>query len=250
MTDRATAREELPPQVAEPATMTVLTRVRELIVTGQAAAGSWLKAEALAKQVGVSRTPVRSALAVLTAEGLVSYSVNKGYAVKEITLRDIFDAIDARSVLESRACCLSVDYGWSDAELVELRGYVQASAAILQCSEWSEGIERNWYVINRNLHALIMNVSRNSAIRNAVRMTLLYPIFGDIARLSPVVASHVPQRFRLLPTQPPGYILEMHQDYVTILNAIESEDAGLAGELMLRHILKERSRLAGIATRL
>lgn len=250
MTDRATAQAETSSQVVEPATMTVLTRIRELIVTGEVAAGSRLKAEVLANQVGVSRTPVRSALAVLAAEGLVSYSVNKGYTVKDITLRDIFDAIEARAVLESRACSMSVDYGWSAAELSELQGYVQLGASILSAGNWSEEQEKKWYQMNRDLHALVINVSRNAAIRNAVRMTLIYPIFGDIARLSPVVSQHVPQRLRVLTAEPPQYIADMHAEHRQILQAIEEEDAQVASEAMLDHILSEKYRLAKIATRL
>jgi hypothetical protein len=54
------------------------------IVTGKVAPDTRLRAEALAEQLEVSRTPVRSALALLSAEGLVSYSVNRGYTVRAI----------------------------------------------------------------------------------------------------------------------------------------------------------------------
>ena len=72
------------PQYAEMATHTVLSKLRELIVTGNIAPDTRLRAEALAEQLEVSRTPVRSALALLSAEGLVSYSMNRGYTVRAV----------------------------------------------------------------------------------------------------------------------------------------------------------------------
>lgn len=236
-------------QRAEPATLTVLTRVRELIVTGQIGPGTRLAAETIAKDLGVSRTPVRSALAVLTAEGLVSYHVNRGYMVRDITLRDVLDAIEARAVLESRAAGLSVDYGWADHEAAKLRSIVEEGAAILARGSWSEALETEWYKLNRDFHSLIVSVSRNAAIRNAIRMTLIYPVFGDVARLCPAVAAYVPQRHRTVSDTPPAHVRDSQRDHETILAAIEAEDALLAEQSMLTHVVKSKDRLAALATR-
>jgi len=238
-----------PGQRAEPATLTVLTRVRELIVTGQIAAGTRLAAETIAQELGVSRTPVRSALAVLTAEGLVSYHVNRGYTGRDIRLRDVLDAIEARAVLESRACGLSVDFGWADDELARIREIVEEGAAVVREGKWSEEIERRWYKLNRDFHSLIVSVSRNAAIRNAIRMTLIYPVFGDVARLCPAVAAFVPTRHRLVPATPPAHIIDSQADHEQILAAIVGEDAVLAEQAMLDHVTKSRNRLAALATR-
>lgn len=236
-------------QRAEPATLTVLTRVRELIVTGAIPSGARLAAEAIARDLNVSRTPVRSALAVLAAEGLVSYHVNRGYTVRDIRLRDILDAIEARAVLESRACGLSVDYGWAGEELDQLRATVADGAAILARGEWSEEIESDWYRLNRAFHSLVVRVSRNGAIRTAIRMTVIYPVFGDVARLSPAVAMHVPGRHRVVPATPPAHIVDSQSDHERILAAIEGEDAPLSEQLMLMHVIKSKDRLAAVATR-
>ena len=234
---------------AEPATTTVLTQVRELIVTGTIEPGARLAAEAIAKDLGVSRTPVRSALAVLTAEGLVSYSMNRGYTVRDIGFRDILDAVEARAVLEARACGLSVDYGWSEEELRALETDVEAGRAIIAKGQWSEEIELAWYEANRGFHSLIVRASRNATIRNAVRMTLIHPIFGDIARTSPAVSKFVPKRFREIPAEPPQHIVDSQSDHEAILAAIRDDDAVLAEKLMLDHVLKGKARLAACATR-
>lgn len=233
----------------EPATMTVLSYVRERIVTGVIPANSKLKAEALAAELGVSRTPVRSALAILSAEGLVSYSINRGYTVREITFHDVLDAIEARAVLESRACGLSVDHGWSEEGLAALGGMVAHGQAIIDAGLWSEAIEHDWYSNNRLFHFTIVAASQNVVIRNAIRMTLIHPIFGDIARLCPAVAQLVPQRFRAIPAKPPQHILKSQIDHGQILAAITAEDGPLAERHMLEHVLDTKHRLATIATR-
>ncbi|WP_211258227.1 GntR family transcriptional regulator [Sphingomonas sanxanigenens] len=233
----------------EPATMTVLSYVRERIVTGVIAANSRLRAEALATELGVSRTPVRSALAILSAEGLVSYSINRGYTVREITFHDVLDAIEARAVLESRACGLSVDHGWSAEGLAALGAMVAHGQAIVDGGLWSEAIEHDWYANNRLFHFTIVAASQNVVIRNALRMTLIHPIFGDIARLCPAVAQLVPQRHRAIPAKPPQHILKSQADHGHILAAITAEDAPLAERHMLEHVLDTKHRLATIATR-
>lgn len=236
------------PQHAEAATHTVLSKLRELIVTGKIAPDTRLRAEALAEQLEVSRTPVRSALALLSAEGLVSYSVNRGYTVRPVTIRDIFDSLDVRAALESLACQQSVERGWSEADLEKLAGLVQQSRTIVDRGEWSEDIEREWYELNRLFHRSIHHAARNAVLRNTIRMTLIYPVLGDVARISPSVACHVPQRSRQLPTTTPEHIRESQLDHERVLEAIRKGDGNEAGQLMAAHVLATKNRLHAIAT--
>ncbi|HMP62205.1 MAG TPA: GntR family transcriptional regulator [Phenylobacterium sp.] len=233
----------------EPATYTVLTHLREQIVQGRLPPGSRLRAEALATEMNVSRTPVRSALAVLSAEGLVSYGVNRGYTVQSMKLSDILDSIDVRAQLEGLGCRLSVEMGWSADALSEIEALVARGGALLAESRWSEAIERDWYAINRLFHRGIQLASQNTVLRSAIRMTLLYPLFGDPARLCPAVADHVPLRLREVPPTPPDFILTSQAEHEEILKAIRRGDSGAAGDLMREHVLRTKARLHSIATR-
>lgn len=237
-----------PPQT-EPATHTVLTQLRERIVTGQFAPDSKLRAEALAAELNVSRTPVRSALAVLSAEGLVSYGMNRGYTVRAMGVGDVFDAIDVRAGLEGLAARLSVELGWTDEALCELEGLARSGRAIVDAGAWSEAIELDWYRINRLFHMAIHRASQNTVLRNAIRMTLIYPLFGDPARLCPSVAAHIPPRLRQVPDSPPDFIQRSQSDHERILAAIQAGDVDTAGRLMSEHVLATKTRLHAIATR-
>lgn len=247
MTDGAGQNDSMAdPQQTEPATHTVLMRLREMIVTGKIAPDTKLRAEALATALDVSRTPIRSALAVLSAEGLVNYSVNRGYTVRPVTIGDVFDSIEVRATLEAIAARATVDRGWEPDALRQLTALVEQARAIVDRGEWSEQIEYDWYELNRQFHRSILVASRNEVLRNAVRMTLIYPILGDAARLCPGIAACVPPRFRQVPATPPAHIMESQAEHEAVLAALKREDADGAQRLMSSHVLATRHRLKAI----
>ncbi|MEA1676298.1 GntR family transcriptional regulator [Nitrospirillum sp. BR 11163] len=234
------------PQHTEPATHTVLTRLREMIVTGQIPPETRLRAEGLATQLDVSRTPIRSALAVLSAEGLVNYSVNRGYTVRSVTIGDVFDSIEVRAALEGMAVWTAVERGWQPAALDRLAEIVARGRAIVDQGEWSEAIEHQWYQLNWQFHRSIIVASGNSVLRNALRMTLIYPVFGDVARLCPSVAGSVPSRARQIPAVPPDHIVESQDEHERLLAAIRQGDGAEAQRILSGHILATKRRLHAI----
>lgn len=236
------------PQHAESATHTVLSKLRELIVTGKIAPDTRLRAEALAEQLEVSRTPVRSALALLSAEGLVSYSVNRGYTVRAVTIRDVFDSIEVRATLEALACRVSVDRGWNPEELDRLASLVRQGRAIVDRGDWSEQIEYEWYQLNWIIHRSIHHATHNTVLRNSIRMTVIYPVFGDVARICPSVAAHIPQRFRQLSATVPEHIRASQLDHERLLDALTRGDGEEAARLMSDHVVATKTRLHEIAT--
>jgi GntR family transcriptional regulator of vanillate catabolism len=237
-----------PPQT-EPATHTVLMRLREMIVTGQIPPETRLRAEGLATELAVSRTPIRSALAVLSAEGLVDYGINRGYTVRAVTIGDVFDSIEVRAGLEGQAARMSVDLGWEASALDRLADLVRQGRAILDRGEWSEKAEIEWYELNHAFHRSIHHASQNKVLRNAIRMTLIYPVFGDPARLCPSVAAAVPLRLRQVAATTPEHLLSSQGDHERLLDAIRRQDSAEAGRIMTDHVLATKRRLHAIATR-
>jgi len=76
------------------------SQLREAIISGDLTDGSPLRQDALAEELGVSRIPVREALARLEAEGLVASSPHKGYVVTALSREEILELFELRSLLE------------------------------------------------------------------------------------------------------------------------------------------------------
>ncbi|MBU1345596.1 MAG: GntR family transcriptional regulator [Alphaproteobacteria bacterium] len=236
------------PPSTEPATHTVLSTLREKILTGEIAPGARLRAEALATEMNVSRTPIRSALAVLSAEGIVQYSVNRGYTVRSVTIGDILAAVEVRAALEGTAARMSVDLGWTPGDLARLQDCAIKGREIADRGVWSEQIEFEWYELNWIFHRTINIAARNPVLRTAMRMTILSPVSGDVIHTSPVVAAHVPQRLRKIPDTTPDHVVRSQADHEAILAAILADDGGLAERLMTAHVLATKARVHALAT--
>ena len=90
----------------------VFEALRDAIVHGEFEPGERLLEVALAKRLGVSRTPVREAIRMLELEGLVVMVPRKGAEVARITEKDLRDALEIRLSLEELAvelACKRID---------------------------------------------------------------------------------------------------------------------------------------------
>lgn len=92
-------------------TLKALLSMRELLLTGELAAGQRVSEIWAVDRLGVSRTPVRAALARLEEEGFLEALIGGGYAVKTFTEQDAFDAIEIRGALEGLAARLTAERG-------------------------------------------------------------------------------------------------------------------------------------------
>jgi DNA-binding GntR family transcriptional regulator len=88
-------REDVPPLHTR-----VVAQLRSAIVDGTFKAGERLIEERLAEQLGVSRIPVRQAILVLAAEGLVELSARRGASVATLSAREAREIIEIRALLE------------------------------------------------------------------------------------------------------------------------------------------------------
>lgn len=90
-------------------TETVLAQLRQAIVRGDLALGATLSERVLALQLGVSKTPVREALAQLRLEGLVRIYPQRGAAVFTLSAREVKEICEFRQTLETAALRLSLE---------------------------------------------------------------------------------------------------------------------------------------------
>lgn len=90
-------------QLVKNASVAATQLVRTAILDGRLAPGQRLKEEELARELGISRTPVREALLMLQAEGLVDAVPNRGATVRRHEPDDLDDLYQLRALLEGHA---------------------------------------------------------------------------------------------------------------------------------------------------
>jgi DNA-binding GntR family transcriptional regulator len=96
--------------VADPGTKAdeIALLLEDDIVSGRIEAGSVLRQEQLSERFGVSRTPIREALRRLSAQGLVSFTPNRGVRVRTLSREELREAFLVRAELEGLATELAV----------------------------------------------------------------------------------------------------------------------------------------------
>ncbi len=98
----------------------VAEHLRQSIFGRQLEPGAWIDELKLCAELGISRTPLREALKVLAAEGLVTMKVRRGAYVTEMSERDVREAYQLLALLESDAAAQVASRATSD-ELAELQ---------------------------------------------------------------------------------------------------------------------------------
>jgi len=229
----------------EPLTQTVLVQLRELILSGGLAAGVRLRAEGLATRLGVSRTPLRSALAILAAEGLVRYETNRGYTVREQSLELIIAAIEARAPLQAEATRILSRRPDRAAVIRHLTVVENQMSAISHGDAWSEEIEAAWFGAFYGFHRMILHGAGNPFLRTAMRMTIVYPVFGDLLRIYPPVARRVRPELLVMPITPPPFTRESAADHERLLMRLSEGDGERAAALVYEQALRQRDRILG-----
>jgi DNA-binding GntR family transcriptional regulator len=131
----------------------VAERLRERIVAHTLAPGSWIDEQALTAELGISRTPLREALKVLAAEGLVTMKLRRGAYVTEVSERDLAEVYHLLALLESDAARVVAEHA-SAAQLAEL-------LALHQRLEAEVGDRDAFFAANERFHMKLLEVADN-----------------------------------------------------------------------------------------
>lgn len=149
-----------------------LMGVRELIISGELAAGARLHEVALSARLGISRTPLRAALARLGQEGLVEALPTGGYAVRSFSRADVIDAIELRGVLEGTAVRLAAERGVNGDRMSALETLLRELDQALRGSEEDMQFER-YVELNATFHETLWGLASNTIRREIERVTSL-----------------------------------------------------------------------------
>ncbi|MBU1175910.1 MAG: GntR family transcriptional regulator [Alphaproteobacteria bacterium] len=149
-----------------------LLGVRDLIVSGDLTAGTRLHEVALSEKLGISRTPLRSALAQLRQEGLVETISSGGYAVRRFSRDDVIDAIELRGVLEGTAARLAAERGVDASRLAELRWLLSEIDGAMRGSEAEMDFDR-YVELNAAFHEMLWGLASETIYREIERISRL-----------------------------------------------------------------------------
>jgi DNA-binding GntR family transcriptional regulator len=112
----------------------IARHLREEIVTGQLGPGTVIKDAELADRLGVSITPVREAIVLLSAEGLIDISPNRTRRVTDVSQKNALELIDVMCVL----ACAGVEWGvpnLTGADLARMRQRLDEMLASLRSGD-------------------------------------------------------------------------------------------------------------------
>ena len=131
----------------------VAEQLRQRIFRRELEPGSWIDELKIAEEFGISRTPLREALKVLAAEGLVTMKVRRGAYVTEMSEKDLRDVYHLLSLLESDAAAV-VAATATPAQLREL----EALHAELEAAA---GERERFFAINERFHMRLLELADN-----------------------------------------------------------------------------------------
>ena len=202
----------------------VAARLRERIFAGELAPGSFVDEPALCAELSISRTPLREALKVLVAEGLLRHEPRRGCFVSEITERDLDEIFPVIALLEGR-CAFEAARNATDADL----------AALTQMHERLEKAARarritEYYEANFAIHEAIITLANNR---------WLAQVIGDLRKILRLA--------RLQQLHAPGRLAQSLAEHMAVFAALKARDAEGAEAAMRTHLIRQREALRELA---
>ncbi len=198
----------------------VASTLREEIFAGTLAPGSFIDEVALCELLDISRTPLREALKVLTAEGLMRHEPRRGCFVNEVTEQDLDDIFPVIALLEGR-CAYEAARNASDADLQELgvlhdklQGHAKA------------GRITDYYATNFTIHEAIILLANNRWLSQSI---------SDLRKILKLS--------RLQSLGAPGRLAQSLSEHMTVFAALKSRDSEGAEAAMRTHLTRQREAL-------
>jgi DNA-binding GntR family transcriptional regulator len=198
----------------------VAARLRAMVFDGQLGPGAWIDEKALAEQWQVSRTPLREALKVLAAEGLVELVPHRGCRVIELTEGDADALFPVMALLEGR-CAFEATARATDEDLRELRRLHDE----LERHAAAHDLD-GYYRANHVFHSRVQALAGNRWLDRAT---------GDLRKFLRLM------RGRQLAL--PGRIDRSIEEHRQLIAAFEQRDAARAEAAMHGHLMAQLKAL-------
>lgn len=127
--------------------------LRQRIYQGDLPPGSWLDEVKIAQEFGISRTPLREAIKVLAAEGLLTMKVRRGAYVTEVSKRDLLNVYHLLALLESDAAATVAQHA-NELGLARLQSLHEGLEA-------TTGEPDRYFALNEQFHLALLELADN-----------------------------------------------------------------------------------------
>jgi DNA-binding GntR family transcriptional regulator len=201
----------------------VAARLRTMVFERELPAGSWVDEQALAREWQISRTPMREALKVLAAEGLVTLVPRPGCRVTELSEDEADELFPIMALLEGR-CAFEAARKAKPADLKQLRRLHDA----LEKHAAAHNID-GYYRANHAFHSKVQAVAANRWLDRAT---------NDLRRFLRLL------RGRQL--NEPGRIAASIGEHRALMTALEQGQAARAERLMHDHLMAQLAALKAL----
>ncbi len=203
----------------------VADRLRDLIVRGDLPPGGRIIERAVCEQLSVSRTPLREALKLLEAEGLVEISQNKGARIMSFTPTEANNLFEVIAGLESMAAELAVArLSASDfAKLEELHECM--------CGHYERREKDTYFALNSAIHDTIVKASANP---------VLIATHGNLMLRA--------RRGRYMAITDPFRWEKSVGEHAAVMNSFRAKDPEKARIVWKRHLLRTGETVCGVLT--
>jgi DNA-binding GntR family transcriptional regulator len=202
----------------------VAAQLRERIFAGELSPGTFLDEVQLAEQLKISRTPLREALKVLTAEGLVRHEPRRGCFVNEVTEKDLDEIFPVIALLEGR-CAYEAALHASDGDLEALEEMHQKLARHAKARRINE-----YYATNLAIHEAIIALAGNRWLAGVI---------GDLRKILKLA--------RQQQLHAPGRLDQSLSEHLAVFAALKARDAEGAEAAMRTHLTRQRTALRELA---
>jgi DNA-binding GntR family transcriptional regulator len=192
----------------------IVSQLRDFIVEGQLSPGSRIPERELCEKFGISRTPLREALKVIAAEGLIELLPNRGARVRQFSeadIRNLFEVLSGLDFVAGRLACARItDAAIAAIEKLHLEMYAHYLRRELS----------DYFRLNQKIHQAIVDAAANPVLS------------ANFANLNSIVrrlrySANLVHRDRL------GDAMREHEQIVDALRRRSADELGL---LMFQHM--------------
>lgn len=194
-------------------------RIRDDIVEGRIAPNTILTERDLAERLGISRTPLRSALSMLEREQVIERMANGALLVRRVSIEQLLDIIQLRLIVERAAAIRAAEFGMTP----------ELEAARARQTLYLDPDPRHFDGFWEDDGAF------HRAVAMAARLRLLPGLLAEqraIVRRSTIIRNH-------------ANFADQAREHIAVIDAIAARDAQAAGRAMARHFDHMRARTLG-----